>query len=109
MINVLYFLGKEDLSPMCSMHVINHDRVWHEPWRFLTYGFVHNNLHHLLSNSGVQLFFGFPLELTHGCWRVALIYLSGIFLGGVGRELTHHSEKPLAGASGKCSANIFTF
>ena len=89
------------------MHVINHDRIWIEPWRFLTYGFVHNSLHHLVVNAICQLFFGLPLELSHGSRRVALLYLSGIFLGGFGRELTDHSRHgrhaPLAGASGKSS------
>ena len=86
---------------MCSMNVLNPDRVWHEPWRFLTYGFVHNNLIHIVNNSMCQLFFGFPLELSHGWWRVALIYLSGIFLGGVCRQIAQQSTQPLAGASGK--------
>ena len=86
---------------MCSMHVINHDRIWQEPWRFLTYGFVHNDLKHLVSNIVCQLFFGFPLELTNGWVRVAMIYLSGIVLGGLGRETFTHYQIPLAGASGK--------
>ena len=83
------------------MYVINHDRIWQEPWRFLLYGFVHNNAAHLFSNMGCQLFFGLPLELTNGWWRVALIYLSGIFLAGLGREVTYHQPNVLAGASGK--------
>ena len=83
------------------MYVINHDRVWQEPWRLLSYGFVHNNATHLFSNMFCQLFFGLPLELTHGWRRIALIYLSSIFLAGLGRELTSHEHKPLAGASGK--------
>ena len=86
---------------MCSLWVINHDRTWFEPWRFLTYGFVHNNLWHLIINSICQLIFGLPLELTNGSKGVALTYLSGIFLGGVGREICPHSPLPLAGASGK--------
>jgi len=47
------------------------------------------------------MFFGLPLELSHGWWRVALIYLSGIFLGGIGRQIAQQSPQPLAGASGK--------
>ena len=98
----IYFLEKPDLPPLCSVHIINHDRIWQEPWRFLTYGFVHNNWGHLLANIFSQLFFGIPLELTHGWLRVAMIYISGIVLGGLGREmLSEHNERPLAGASGK--------
>ena len=87
---------------MCSIHVINHDRIWYEPWRFLTYGFVHNDLGHLVTNAVSQICFGLPLELSHGSRRVALVYLSGIILGGLGREMSNHNRVPLAGASGKC-------
>ena len=70
----------------------------------MTYGFVHNNWGHLLSNVASQIFVGVPLEISHGWLRIAMIYLSGIVLGGLGREmLTFHSEKSLAGASGKNS------
>ena len=86
---------------MCSMHVINPDRSWYEPWRFLMYGLVHNDLTHLSKNVLCQLFFGVPLELSHGSRRVGAIYLSAIFLGGVGREIFCESKVPLAGASGK--------
>ena len=99
--NKHYFVGKHNIEPSCSMWVMNPDRSWLEPWRLLTYGFVHNNFkEHLLVNSILQLFFGIPLELSNGSWRVALTYLSGIFLGGVGREAFPHYDIPLAGASG---------
>ena len=94
-------LDKHDLSPLCSMHIINHDRIWREPWRFLSYGFVHNDFGHLASNVVSQLFLGLPLELTNGSGRVAMIYLSGIALGGLGREVFTNSRRALAGASGK--------
>ena len=93
-------LGCHKISPMCSIHIINPDRSWYEPWRFLMYGFVHNSLFHLLGNAICQLCFGLFLELSHGSTRVGMIYLSGIFLGGVGREAFETSERPLAGASG---------
>ena len=68
----------------------------------MTYGFVHNNLGHLISNVVSQIFVGVPLEITHGWLRIAMIYLSGIVLGGLGREeFSFHSGKSLAGASGK--------
>lgn len=83
------------------MYVINPDRTWTEPWRFLTYGFVHNDLKHLLGNVFFQLFFGLFLELSHASWRVALVYLSGIVFGGFGRELFTKEKVSLAGASGE--------
>ena len=50
------------------------------------------------------------MELTHGWLRVAMIYISGIVLGGLGREmLSEHDKKPLAGASGKKLKDISLF
>ena len=83
------------------MYVINPDRTWTEPWRFLTYGMVHNNGEHIALNVVCQLFFGLPLELSHSSWRVALVYLSGIVFGGFGRELLKpNSHIVMAGALG---------
>ena len=86
---------------MCSLWVINPDRTWIEPWRFITYGFVHNSWTHLISNIMWQLLFGLPLELSNGSRRVASVFLSGVFLGGLGREMVVNSSSPLAGASGE--------
>ena len=83
------------------MYILNPDRIWGEPWRFLTYGFVHNSNTHLAWNVISQLVIGVPLELTNGWKRVAMIYLSGIVLGGLWRELINDSQLPMAGCSGK--------
>ena len=56
---------------------------------------------HLMGNVFCQLFFGLFLEFSHGSTRVGIIYLSGMFLGGFGREIFNETERPLAGASGK--------
>ena len=65
------------------------------------YGFVHNDVGHLITNVITQLLVGLPLELSHSSWRVALVYLFGIMYGGLGREVFNDSNVPLAGASGK--------
>ena len=65
------------------------------------YGFVHNDVGHLITNVIAQLLVGLPLELSHSSWRVALVYIFGIMYGGLGRELFDDSKVPLAGASGK--------
>ena len=93
-------LDNQSLPPLCSIFIINPGRTWQEPWRFLTYGFVHNNLGHLISNVVTQLFFGLPLELSNGWKKVALIYLSGIGFAGLVRELTSNQGTALAGSSG---------
>ena len=90
------------MPPLCSMWIINNDRIWLEPWRFIGYGFVHNTYWHLAGNVVSQLFFGLPLELSNGSIRIAYVYLSGMFLAGLGRVMTtDRNSKPLAGASGK--------
>ena len=90
------------MPPLCSMWIINNDRIWLEPWRFIGYGFVHNTYSHLAGNVVSQLFFGLPLELSNGSIRIAYVYLSGMFLAGLGRVMTtDRNSKPLAGASGK--------
>ena len=83
------------------MWVINNDRIWLEPWRFIGYGFVHNSYSHLAQNVLSQLFFGLPLELSNGSRRIAYVYLSGMFFAGLGRVIMSDSKMPLAGASGK--------
>ena len=83
--------------------MLNPDRIWCEPMRFLSYGFVHNSINHLLGNIFTQLIIGLPLEFSHSSWRVAIVYISGIVLGGLGREMLTDTKNPaivLAGASG---------
>ena len=59
-----------------------------------------------MKNGIAQLFFGLPLELSGGSIRIAQVYLTGIFLGGLGRELTSHAPHvPLLGASGNPTMN----
>ena len=101
LIKWFYIIGTVHQSPICSVFVINPDRVWGEPWRFLTYGMIHNNLEHILTNSFCQLLFGISLEMTNNSWRIAIVYISGIFLGGLLRETFSSHNNPLAGASGK--------
>ena len=86
---------------MCSVLVINSDRTWIEPWRFITYGFVHNSWSQFLLNVTCLLVFGLPMELSHGSISVASVFLSGIFLAGLGREIVSNNNKPLAGTTGE--------
>ena len=88
-------------SPMFSLFEINPNKTWLEPWRFITYGFMHNSWSHLFKNMSWQIAFGLPLELSNGSIRVGSVFLSGIFLGGLGRELATHTGANLTGASGE--------
>ena len=62
---------------------------------------IHNNFEHILINTLCQIFFGITLEMTNESWRIAIVYISGIFLGGLLRETFSSHNNPLAGASGK--------
>ena len=52
-------------------------------WRFFTYMFVHVSLEHLVLNIAIQLIVGLPLEMSNSSWRVAFVYLSGVFAGSL--------------------------
>ena len=95
-------------TPMCSKWVLNPERRFLDPWRFLTYAFIHRDFWHLMSNVIGQVVLGFSLEASdtgnHATVRVALIYLAGIVFGAVGRinPITLAIPRtPLVGASGK--------
>ena len=42
--------------------------------------FTGSRLEHLLVNSALLLLVGLPLEMTHGCGRIALVFVPGPFL-----------------------------
>lgn len=67
--------------------------------------FVHNDVWHLVSNVVVQLFLGIVLELVHGWWRVALVYLAGVLAGSLGTSILNPTYN-LVGASGGVYALI---
>lgn len=60
---------------------------------------------HLFMNLLVQIFLGTALELVHCWWRVALIYLAGVFAGSMGTSVAD-PRIYLAGASGGVYALI---
>ena len=92
-----------EYSRMCSMWVLNPDRQWLEPWRFIMYGLVHNTLSHLIQNVLGLVMVGMTLEYYHSSWRVMVIYITGIIFGGLGRinpVISKLPPTPLAGSSG---------
>ena len=98
---------------MCSKWVLNPERRFLDPWRFLTYAFIHKDFWHLMSNVIGQMVLGFSLEASdtgnHATLRVALIYLAGIIFGAVGRinPITLAIPRtPLVGASGTILLSI---
>lgn len=53
----------------------------YEAWRFLSYALLHKGFIHIANNLVFQLVIGIPLEMAHGWWRVALVYLLGACVG----------------------------
>ncbi|KAJ0180207.1 hypothetical protein K1T71_003611 [Dendrolimus kikuchii] len=59
--------------------------VWrHEPWRLLTYGFLHATTTHLALNAIVALAIGWLLEREQGWWRIVIVWFSGVAAGALG-------------------------
>jgi membrane associated rhomboid family serine protease len=71
-----------------------------EPWRLLTYAFLHGGLLHLLFNGWMLFVFGPPLERRLGSLRFALLYAVGSLGGGGAGCLTTHPLGTLVGGSG---------
>ena len=93
---------------MCSKWVLNPERRFMDPWRFVTYAFVHKDIWHLIGNVIGQLVLGLCLECSDAGYlsssRVAVVYFAGIIFGAIGRlnPITLSIPRtPLVGASGK--------
>jgi len=73
--------------------------------RFMSYGLLHDGAIHLITNLGVQLLVGIPLEMSHSSGRIMVIYLSGVLAGSLGTSLLD-PQMFLAGGSGGAYALI---
>lgn len=60
---------------------------------------LHANWFHLGFNIVVQLIIGLPLEMVHGSFRIAVIYVAGVFAGSLGTSVVEPLTS-LVGASG---------
>lgn len=58
-----------------------------EPWRLLTYAFLHGGFVHLAVNSVSLWFLGPPLERTFGSAKFVVIYVVAAIGGGIGATL----------------------
>lgn len=59
------------------------DSNWYELWRYVTYGFVHASLMHIVSNVAMTLVLAPTLEFIHGPFTVAFVWLTGVLGGGI--------------------------
>ena len=84
-------------APLTSVLIFNpHKKV--QIWRFFTYSLVHSGLEHILVNSVLLLLVGLSLELSHGWWRVAVVYMAGVAAGSLSSSIFKPNTF-LAGAS----------
>jgi len=94
--------GGEVLAyPVCSPLAI-HPLYARQPWRLLTYSLAHFGIEHLLVNILLLLLVGFPLEMTHGSCRVALVFIPGVLVA----SLLYSVSKPCGSLVG-CSAGVY--
>jgi rhomboid protease GluP len=77
-----------------------------EPWRLLTYAFLHANLLHLGVNFYSLMVLGPLVERSIGSLRFLLLYVVGAIGGGVGGCLWHNPLAPLVGGSGALFAML---
>ena len=77
--------------------------VWrdqkNETWRYVTYSLVHKDVEHITANLVLLLCLGLVLEMVHGCWRVGLVFFSGILAGSLS-AYCFDREYGLIGCSG---------
>src|SRR5699024_12202046 len=59
---------------------------------------LHSGLFHLLMNMVAQLYWGLPLELVYGWWRVTVLYVLGAVCASLAGSLA--GTKAAVGASG---------
>ncbi len=94
---LVYLLSSLNLSSkLCFYPIISY--IIFEPWRIITYIFVHGNFIHLFFNLIALNFFGSILELDVRKYDFIIYYLTC----GIGSALIHFifSNYPLIGSSG---------
>ncbi len=108
-----YDLGWLTTNLSASNETLAHPWLW---WQFVTYGFVHANLQHILFNM-LQLFFlGKYVEDLYGKWEYLRIYLTMLVCGSlvwaVGEAIFQRSAPGLhltLGASGAICGVVMLF
>lgn len=78
-------------------------------WQFLTHGFLHGNLWHLLFNMLGLWFAGRVVERVLGSGRFLLLYILGILGGGVLQMAIGQPGISIIGASGAVFAVLLAF
>ena len=108
-INVLFYLAEQGQFTISGsgLHgwVVDHlllsrgtISVWHDFWRLLGYGFVHENRRHIGFNMYLLYVLGMMLEPAIGSVRFGAVYLTSLLAGALGALIA--TPAPTIGASG---------
>ncbi len=86
-------------------------RIAQEPYRYITGGFVHVSLTHLLLNAVTLYFFGPLLELRLGSTKYLILYFGSLLCAHVLTHIQHRNNAGYnaVGASGAISGVLFAF
>lgn len=84
------------------LHLFSLARDQMQPWRFITYGFLHGSWMHILGNMLALWVFGPNVEDKLGRIGYLLFYLGGAVASGLAHIAFSHS--PVVGASGAIAA-----
>ncbi len=86
-------------------------RIVQEPYRYITGGFVHVSLTHLLLNAVTLYFFGPLLELRLGSTKYLILYFGSLLCAHVLTHIQHRNNAGYnaVGASGAISGVLFAF
>ncbi|XP_064468786.1 rhomboid-related protein 2-like [Ornithodoros turicata] len=84
----------------CNSSMIFDPRKRHEAWRYISYSLVHDGFVHLFGNVILQIGFGLPLEIIHGWWRIAVIYLCGLLCGPLSQSFINPNAFIAGSSSG---------
>ena len=106
------FSNIELLNKMIFYHYeIKRKNEW---WKFITHGFVHADMQHLIFNMLTLYFFGRQIEVTFQAlfgneWMYPVFYLSALFFASLPSYLKHKDNASYRslGASGAISAVLF--
>ncbi|KAL3320597.1 hypothetical protein Ciccas_000729 [Cichlidogyrus casuarinus] len=97
---VTWFSGLPIMSPLYY-----DPRRRREAWRYISYMFIHSGYEHIILNSLASIILGMLVEWVNKLWRVAPVYLAGVFLGCLGHSVLDPNII-LVGASGGVYAMI---
>ena len=117
-INIIVYLidlvyGLQTIFALPSL--MTWDVVTQQPWRLITYGFMHAppgvalGIWHILINMYMLWLFGRSVELVYGFKKFLFMYIVVVIVSGLGWVLTEHDQRLLVGASGGVSGVIMLF